>query len=194
VQPRDPINLDGFVAALRGLVPSATGKALIETDTRRLLREGMPWLLAGWLAAIIIAPVPIFRNARGVLRVAMPVTAVALLALGGLALALWPLYPESIAVLAFMLALGAGAAMASEAWRMLPPEEGMRAPDSSRRAVLVAFLLLLAGFGPLTLSQSEAAQDFGGLVFLAVAATAVGQFLILPQLRGWTAPRQGSRR
>jgi hypothetical protein len=84
--------------------------------------------------------------------------------------------------------------MASEAWRILTPEEGTHAPDSSRRAILVAFLLLLAGFGPLTLSQSEATQDFGGLVFLAVAAIAIGQFLILAQLRGWSLPRQGSRR
>jgi uncharacterized protein len=189
VQPRDPVNLDGFVTAMRGLVPAIAGKALIEADTVRLLRDGMPWLLFGWLAAILLVPVATFQDGRSIARVAVPVTTMALLALGGLALARSPLYPESLVVLAFMLALGSGAAMAGEAWRPLPPEAGIRALDSSTRAILVAILLALAGFGTLVLSHSPAARRFGELVFLAVLAVAIGQFLILPQLRGWTGER-----
>ncbi|MGE3830224.1 MAG: hypothetical protein AB7F76_04445 [Parvibaculaceae bacterium] len=189
VQPRDPLNLDGFIAAMRELAPAMAGKALIEADTRRLLRDGVPWLLAGWLAAILLMPVIVFRKALSVVRGVLPVTSVTLLMLGSLALMHWPLYPESIVVLAFMLALGSGAAMVNEAWQPLPPEAGANAPDSSVRAILVVFLLVLAAFGPLILSQSPAAQGFGELVFLGVLAVAIGHFLILPQLRSWTGRR-----
>ncbi|HTN95926.1 MAG TPA: MMPL family transporter, partial [Nordella sp.] len=60
-------------------------------------------------------------------------------------------------------------------------------------ALLLAAFVVLAAFAPLVLSPLPAVQQFGVLLLVSISLSLIGLFVLLPQLRVWTAPRRKRR-
>lgn len=193
VQPRRPDDIEAFAAALRSVTPQVAGAALIEADRFAVMRAAMPLFLGAFLLLVVILPLVLFRNLRKAARIWLPVFTTTLLGLGIAAMMGIHLYPESLAVFVLLVSFPLGAAALAESWYGAQPP-GQGPPISSRpRALLLSACLVLAAFAPLILSPLPAVQQFGKLLLVAIALSLLSFFILLPQLRVWTAPRSRSR-
>ena len=190
VQPRHPDDIEGFAAALRRVTPTVAGAALIEADRLAVMRAAMPAYVGGWLLLAVIMPLLLFRNLRKSVRILLPLATASLLALGITAMMGAHLYPESIAVFIVLLAFTLGAAILAESWYGAQPPGQWPAVSARPRALLLSAFLVLAAFAPLVLSPLPAVQQFGDLLLVALGLSLVALFVLLPQLRVWTAPRR----
>jgi predicted RND superfamily exporter protein len=188
VQPRHPDDIEGFAAALRSVTPTVAGAALIEAERLAVMRAAMPTYLGGWLLLVVIMPLVLFRNLRKSVRILLPVATASLLGFGITAMTGARLYPESVAVFIVLLSFTLGAAILAESW--YGPQPAGQWPSARPRALLLSAFLVLAAFAPLVLSPLPAVQQFGDLLLIALSLSLVALFILLPQLRVWTAPRR----
>ena len=138
-------------------------------------------------------PLLLFRNLRKSVRILLPLATASLLALGVTAMMGAHFYPESIAVFIVLLSFTLGAAILAESWYGAQPSGQSPAASARPRALLLSAFLVLAAFAPLVLSPLPAVQQFGDLLLVALGLSLVALFVLLPQLRVWTAPRSRSR-
>lgn len=190
VQPRRPDDIESFAAALRSVTPAAAGIALVEADRLAVMRAAIPSYVGAWTLLIVLLPPLLFLSLRKAMRVLLPVVTATLLALGITAMMGAHLYPESIAVFVLMLCFTLGAAILAEAWYTAQPNGQWPLASSRPRALLLAAFLVLAAFAPLVLSPLAAVQQFGVLLLIAMGLSLIALFVLLPQLRVWTAPRR----
>ena len=190
VQPRRPDNIEPFAAALRSVTPSAAGAALIEADRLAVMRAAMPAYIAGWLLLAVLLPLVLFRSLRKSMRILLPLATASLLGLGITAMAGAHLHPESVTVFLVLLAFTLGAATLAESWYGAQPGGQWPAVSSRPRALLLSAFLVLAAFAPLILSPLPAVEQFGELLLIAIGLSLLALFILLPQLRVWTAPRR----
>ena len=190
VQPRRPDDIEAFAAALRSVTPSAAGAALVEADRLAVMRAALPSYVGAWALLIVFLPPLLFLSLRKAMRILLPVATATLLALGITAMMGAHLYPESISVFVLLLCFTLGAAVLAEAWYGAQPNGQWPQASSRPRALLLSAFLVLAAFAPLVLSPLPAVQQFGKLLLIAMALGLVGLFVLLPQLRVWTAPRR----
>jgi len=193
VQPRRPDDIETFAAALRSVTPQVAGAALIEADRLAVMTAAMPFFLGAFMLIVVILPLALFRNLRKAARIWLPVFTTTLLGLGIAAMMGIHLYPESLAIFVLLVSFTMGAAALAESWYGAQPP-GQGPPISSRpRALLLSAFLVLAAFAPLILSPLPAVQQFGKLLLVAICLSLLGCFILLPQLRVWTAPRRKSK-
>ena len=83
-----------------------------------------------------------------------------------------------------------GAAILAESWYRAQPPGQSPGASARPRALLLSAFLVLAAFAPLVLSPLPAIQQFGDLLLVALGLSLVALFVLLPQLRVWTAPRR----
>jgi predicted RND superfamily exporter protein len=190
VQPRHPDDIESFAGALRRVTPTVAGAALIEADRLGVMRAAMPAYVGGWLLLAVIVPLLLFRNLRKSVRILLPLATASLLALGITAMMGAHLYPESIAVFIVLLSFTLGAAILAESWYGAQPPRQWPVASARPRALLLSAFLVLAAFAPLVLSPLPAVQQFGDLLLVALGLSIVALFVLLPQLRVWTAPRR----
>ena len=193
VQPRHPDNIEAFAAALRSVVPQAAGAALTEADRLAVMRAAMPAYLAGWLLVALAMPIILYRSFSRTLRILLPVATASLLGFGLIGMMGMHLYPESIAVFILLIGFALGAAIMAESWYGAKPAGLSPAVSARPRALLLAALLVIAAFAPLVLSPLPAVQQFGELLLIAIALSLLALFILLPQLRVWTARRRRRR-
>ena len=193
VQPRRPDNIESFAAALRRVTPQAAGAALIEADRLAAMQAAMPRFLGALFLLVAIMPLVLFRNFRKAARIWLPVFTCALLGLGITAMMGVHLYPESIAVFILLIAFTLGAAVLAESWYDAQSPGEWPTVTARPRALLLSACLVLAAFAPLVLSPLPAVQQFGKLLLVAMGLSLPALFILLPQLRIWTAPRSRSR-
>jgi hypothetical protein len=193
VQPRRPDDIESFAAALRNVTPQVAGAALIEADRLAVMRAAMPIFLAAFPLIVLIMPLLLFRNLRKAARIWLPVFTTTLLGLGTAATMGIHLYPESQTVFILLVDFTLGAAIIAESWYGAHAPGQLPAVSSRPRALLVSACLVLAAFAPLVLSPLPAVQQFGRLLLVAVCLSLLGFFILLPQLRVWTAPRRKRR-
>jgi predicted RND superfamily exporter protein len=193
VQPRRPADIEKFAAALRSVAPEAAGAALIDADRLAVMRAAMPRFLGALGLLIAILPLVLFRNLRKAARIWLPVFTSALLGLGITAIMGVHLYPESVAILILLVFFTLGAAMLAESWYDAPGTGEWPTASSRPRALLLSACLVLAAFAPLVLSPLPAVQQFGKLLLTAMGLSLPALFILLPQLRAWTAPRPRRR-
>jgi len=190
VQPRRPDDIESFAAALRSVTPAAAGAALVQADRLAVMRAAIPSYVGAWTLLILLLPPLLFLSLRKAMRILLPVVTATLLALGVTAMMGSHLYPESIAVFVLLLCFTLGAAILAEAWYNAQPNGQWPQASSRPRALLLAAFLVLAAFAPLVLSPLPAVQQFGVLLLIAMGLSLVALFVLLPQLRVWTAPRR----
>ncbi|MGE0238865.1 MAG: hypothetical protein AB7S59_09115, partial [Parvibaculaceae bacterium] len=193
VQPRRPHDIEAFAAALRSVTPAVAGAALIEADRLAVMRAAMPRFLGAYLLVAAILPLVLFRNLRKAARIWLPVFTTTLLGLGIAAMMGIDLYPECLAVFILLVGFPLGAAMLAESWYDAQAPGQPPTISSRPRALLLSACLVLAAFAPLVLSPLPAVQQFGKLLLVAVGLSLLGFFILLPQLRVWTAPRRRRR-
>ncbi len=193
VQPRRPDDVESFAAALRSVTPQVAGAALIEADRLAVMRAAMPIFLAAFPLIVVIMPLLLFRNLRKAARIWLPVFTTTLLGLGIAAVMGIHLYPESLTVFILLIDFTLGAAILAESWYGPHASGQLPAVSSRPRALLVSACLVLAAFAPLVLSPLPAVQQFGKLLLFAICLSLLAFFILLPQLRVWTAPRRKRR-
>ena len=172
------------------MAPTVAGAALIEADRLAVMRAAVPAYAGGWLLLAVIMPLLLFRNLRKSVRILLPLATASLLALGITAMMGAHLYPESIAVFIVLLGFTLGAAILAESWYRAQPPGQSPGASARPRALLLSAFLVLAAFAPLVLSPLPAIQQFGDLLLVALGLSLVALFVLLPQLRVWTAPRR----
>ncbi|HTN98060.1 MAG TPA: MMPL family transporter [Nordella sp.] len=193
VQPRHPDDIEAFAAALRSVTPSAAGAALIEADRLAIMRAAMPSYIGVWALLAIFLPLVLFLNLRKAMRILLPVATASLLGFGVTAMMGIHLYPESITVFMLLVCFTQGAAILAESWYGARPNGQWPQVSSRPRALLLAAFVVLAAFAPLVLSPLPAVQQFGVLLLVSISLSLIGLFVLLPQLRVWTAPRRKRR-
>ncbi len=193
VQPRRPDDIEGFAAALRSVVPNAAGAALIEADRLAVMQAAMPAYAGGWLLLAFLLPLLLFRSLRKAMRILLPAATATLLGLGITAMTGAHLHPESVAIFIVLLGFTLGASILAESWYGAQPDGQWPTVSSRPRALLLAAFLVLAAFAPLVLSPLPAVQQFGMLLLIAIGLSLLALFILLPQLRVWTAPRRRRR-
>jgi predicted RND superfamily exporter protein len=193
VQPRRPADIENFAAALRRVAPEAAGAALIDADRLAVMRAAMPRFLGALFLLIVILPLVLLRNLRKAARIWLPVFTSALLGLGITAIMGVHLYPESVAILVLLVYFTLGAAMLAESWYDAPGTGERPAVSSRPRALLLSACLVLSAFAPLVLSPLPSVQQFGKLLLTAMGLSLPALFVLLPQLRVWTAPKRRRR-
>jgi uncharacterized protein len=193
VQPRRPDDIEAFAAAVRGVTPEVAGAALIEADRLAVMRAAMPLFLGAFPLIVAIMPLLLFRNLRKAARIWLPVFTTTLLGLGIAAMMGIHLYPESLAIFILLVGFTLGAAILAESWYGAQAAHQSPAVSSRPRALLLSACLVLAAFAPLVSSPLPAVQQFGRLLLVAVCLSLLGFFILLPQLRVWTAPRRKRR-
>jgi hypothetical protein len=193
VQPRRPNDVEAFAAAVRSVTPEIAGAALIEADRLAVMRAAMPTFLAAFPIIAVVMPLLLFRNLRKAARIWLPVFTTTLLGLGLAAMMGIHLYPESLAVFILLVSFTLGAAIIAESWYGAQSSGQPPIASSRPRALLLSACLVLAAFAPLVLSPLPAVQQFGKLLLLAIGLSLLGFFILLPQLRVWTAPRRKRR-
>lgn len=190
VQPRRPDDIESFAAALRSVTPSAAGAALVEADRLALMRAAMPSYVGAWALLAVFLPLVLFLNLRKAMRILLPVATASLLGFGVTATMGVHLHPESITVFVLLVCFTQGAAILAESWYGAQPNGHWPQASSRPRALLLSAFLVLAAFAPLVLSPLPAVQQFGVLLLVSMSLSLVGLFVLLPQLRVWTAPRR----
>jgi len=193
VQPRRPDEIASFASAVRSVAPSAAGAALVAADRLATMRAAVPVYVGAWALLIVFLPLILFLNLRKAMRILLPVATATLLALGATAMMGASLNPESIAVFALLMSFTLGAAILAEAWYGAQPNGQWPQASSRPRALLLSAFLVLAALAPLMLSPLPAVEQFGILLLVAMGLSLVGLFVLLPQLRVWTAPRRRRR-
>ena len=193
VQPRRPHDVETFAAAVRSVAPQVAGAALIEADRLVVMTATMPRFLGALLLIVALLPLALFRNLRKAARIWLPVFTTMLLGLGIAAMMGIHLYPECLAILVLLVGFPLGAAILAENWYGTPAPTEPTAISSRPRALLLSACLVLAAFAPLILSPLPAVQQFGQLLLIAVGMSLLAFFILLPQLRVWTAPRRRRR-
>lgn len=192
VQPRRLEEIASFAAALRSVTPSAAGAALVDADRLATMRAAMPVYVGAWALLTVFLPLLLFLNLRKAMRILLPAATATLLALGVAAMMGAHLHPESIAVFMLLMSFTLGAAILAEAWYGAQPNGQWPQASSRPRALLLSAFVVLAAFAPLVFSPLPAVQQFGILLLIAMALSLVGLFVLLPQLRVWTARRTRS--
>jgi predicted RND superfamily exporter protein len=142
---------------------------------------------------IVMLPLVLLRNLRKAARIWLPVFTSALLGLGITAIMGVHLYPESVAILVLLVYFTLGAAMLAESWYDAPGTGERPAVSSRPRALLLSACLVLSAFAPLVLSPLPSVQQFGKLLLTAMGLSLPALFVLLPQLRVWTAPKRRRR-
>lgn len=193
VQPRRPDNIEAFTAALRSVTPAAAGAALIEADRFAAMRAAMPRFLGALFFLVAILPLVLFRSFRKAARIWLPVFTCALLGLGITAMMGVRFYPESIVILVLLISFTLGAAILAESWYSAQHPAEFPNASSRPRALLLSACLVLAAFAPLVLSPLPAVQQFGKLLLVAMGLSLPALFILLPQSRAWTGPRNRRR-
>jgi predicted RND superfamily exporter protein len=193
VQARRPDDIEAFAAALRRVTPAVAGAGLIEADRLAVMRAAMPRFIGALLLVVAIMPLMLFLNLRKAARVWLPVFTSILLGLGITVMIGVHLYPESVAIFILLVCFTLGAAMLAESWYGAQGPGEWTAVSSRPRALLLSACLVLAAFAPLVLSPLPAVQQFGKLLLIAMGLSLSALFVLLPQLRVWTAPRRRRR-
>lgn len=186
IVPRDPRNLDRFLASVRRVAPNAAGAGFIARERDKLANSGTIPIAAVWLAAALFAPVIAFRHIRPIINVAGSWLLLAFAAVTLLGLTRTVLKPEAAGVVFAFLAVGLGSAMLREAW--MPPGV-VPTQNAAPRAFLLSHAIILAGFAPFALSAWLPLRQSGQVAALTAALLLFAAMVVHPQLRMWTRPR-----
>jgi hopanoid biosynthesis associated RND transporter like protein HpnN len=187
-----------FTAAVREIVPDATGSPVIIQETAYTVTQA--FVLAGilGLTAISLLLAVVLRRLWEVLLVLTPLMMAGLLTLATSVLGNLPLNFANI--IALPLLLGIGVAFDIYFVMRWRAGQGDLLESSTARAILFSALTTGTAFGSLALSSHPGTAEMGKLLMLSLFYTLVCTFFVLPALLGPVkqeqpaAPPQAGRR
>ncbi|HVM78535.1 MAG TPA: MMPL family transporter [Stellaceae bacterium] len=171
-----------FVAAVRAVVPDATGAPISIQESAETIVGA--FRNAGIFALIAIAGLLsiVLRKIRDVLLVLAPLVLAGLLTVATSVLADLPLNFANIIALPLLLGVG----VAFDIYFVMNWRAGIGEPlqSSTARAVLFSALTTASAFGSLALSRHPGTSQMGILLTIALGYTLLCTFLVLPSLMG----------
>ncbi|MBV9829389.1 MAG: MMPL family transporter [Alphaproteobacteria bacterium] len=178
----DPVVLERFVAAVRGIAPNVTGTPVTIQESGRLISSA--FLEAGLIAVgvIVVLLVIGLRRLRDVALVVGPLLLAAMLTLAATVVAGMPLNYANIIALPLLLGIG----VAFDIYFVMNWRAGVshHLQSSTARAVIFSALTTMSAFGSLAISRDPGTAGMGELLALSLGCTLFCTLLILPALLG----------
>lgn len=172
-----------FVAAVREVVPAATGLPVVFREASATAVRSFQLALGYALVMVTVLLAVLLRRRRDVMLVLVPI----LFAAGATAgLTVWLGIPFNFAnIIALPLLVGVGVDNGIHMvhrMRTEPPADGEPLATSTPRAVLASGLTTIASFGNLAFSSHIGMASMGKLLTLGMAVTLAATLLLLPAL------------
>ncbi len=187
----DNDTLARFVEAVTAVEPQATGAPVVIYEAGQAVVLAFQVATAIALVLITGILVAVLRRARDVLLVLAPLTLSALLTVATAVILGLPFNFANIIALPLLLGLGvSGGIHLVLRWRETGSVDGILA-SSTPRAVLFSGLTTAAAFGSLALSGHRGMNSMGQLLSVAIACTLVAMLIVLPALLALTSPKPG---
>jgi len=179
---RDNAVLERFVAAVRSVVPDATGTPVSILESGRTVVDA--FTRAGIIAVVAISGLLLFtlRRLRDVAYVLTPLLLAALMTAATCVTIGLPLNFANIIALPLLLGIG----VAFDIYFVMNWRSGRGNPlqSSTARAIIFSALTTTTAFGSLALSSHPGTAEMGKLLTLALGYTLLCTLLFLPALLG----------
>jgi hopanoid biosynthesis associated RND transporter like protein HpnN len=179
---RDQKALEAFVAAVRAVVPEATGAPVTILEAGRTVTNA--FLEAGLLSLglVIVLLALVFRSARVVVLVLAPVALAGLFTMAASALIGQAFNFANLIVLPLLVGLGVAGGI-HVVGRERQEHDAEEALDSSTpRAVVFSALTTIGSFGSIALSSHPGTASMGVLLTLSIALGLICTLGVLPAL------------
>ena len=187
--PRTAQELEAFVTAVQTVATSATGAAVFNIESGRVVVTAFAQALLSALAAIAVLLLILLPHKRDVILVLSPLLlAAAITAAGAVAFDIAFNFANVIA-LPLLLGIGvdSGVHMVHR-YRTALPANGDLLGSSTIRAVVVSALTTICSFGNLAFSPHPGAASMGQLLAIGTGATLLCMLAVLPALLYRRAP------
>jgi predicted exporter len=193
VEPAAGVDLDAINARLRQDFPAETfalaGRTRLESELTRVLRLELVVFLV--LAGIANLALVVFNFRSLLASIAVLATPLLVIATCLAAMALCGVAVGPVNLIVFPLILGIGVDNCVYlAERYVQGESLEMSVRNGGRAMVVASLTTIAGFGFLGLSRYPALSEMGYLTGLSLVLCLVGAFVLVPALLALAAPRR----
>ncbi|TDI60481.1 MAG: hypothetical protein E2O92_05385 [Alphaproteobacteria bacterium] len=174
-----------FVNAVTKVVPSATGRPVIEVGVGRVVVESF-WLAAS-IAVLLITLLlyAVLRSFSDVLLVLIPLGLAFSLSIATTVLMDMPFNFANVIVLPLLLGFGIDSGIHLVHRRHLEHSVSEMMHSSTPRAVTLSALTTVASFGSLSLSAHWGTASLGILLSLSMAYIVVCTIVVLPALMSW---------
>jgi len=179
----DEPDLQAFVSAVRTVAPRATGAAVFNIESGRVVVSAFVQALLSALLVIVLLLLVLLPRKRDTVLVLVPLLLASLLTAAiaaGLGIAF-----NFANVIALPLLLGIGVDSGVHMvhrFRRAPPADGDLLGSSTMRAVIVSTLTTIGSFGNLAFSPHPGAASMGLLLAIGTATTLLCMLLVLPAL------------
>ena len=187
IVPRDNVNDNdaaaSFVAAVRSVVPTATGLPVVHREASATVVYSFKLALTYALIMVTVLLALFLRRAADVVFVLVPIVVAAGATAG---LTAWLGMPFNFAnIIALPLLVGVGVDNGIHMvhrMRTEPPRDGEALGTSTSRAVFASGLTTIASFGNLAFSAHVGMASMGQLLTLGMVVTMASTLLLLPAL------------
>jgi len=179
----DPAFLDGYVDAARRVSPEATGFPVVFRHMARRITAGFHRAVAVGAILVFLVLVVDYREIRATVLALVPLTVGVIWMLGAMrALGLSFNFANLVAV-PLILGVGIDNGVHVVHRLRLEGDEGMAVVlRHTGRAILIASLTTMVGFGSLALASHRGLASLGTVLLIGVAACLVTSTVVLPNL------------
>lgn len=190
---RDQESLEGFVEAVRSVATDATGPAVFNIESGRVVVRAFAQALLSSLLAIAMLLLVLLPRKLDVVLVLTPLLlAAALTAAASVAFGIAFNFANVIA-LPLLLGIGVDSGVhIVHRYRTAPPASGNLLGSSTTRAVLVSALTTICSFGNLAFSPHPGAASMGKLLAIGTGTMLLCMLTVLPALLYWRTPLPGT--
>jgi hopanoid biosynthesis associated RND transporter like protein HpnN len=187
IVPRENVNdneaAERFVAAVRRVVPTATGLPVVHREASATVVYSFELALTYALIMVTLLLIVFLRSLSDIVLVVVPIVIAAGATAGLTALLGIPFNFANIIALPLLVGVGVdnGIHMVHR-MRTEPPRDGEALGTSTSRAVFASGLTTIASFGNLAFSPHVGMASMGQLLTLGMVVTMAATLLLLPAL------------
>lgn len=185
----DSAELDEFVKSVRSIAPNATGPAVFNIESGKVVVAAFTQALLSALAAITILLLILLPRKRDTLFVLLPLLLAAMITAGATVIFGIAFNFANVIALPLLLGIGvdSGVHMVHR-YRTAMPVDGDLLGSSTIRAIIVSALTTVCSFGNLAFSPHPGAASMGLLLAIGTVATLLCMLFVLPALLYRQAP------
>ncbi len=175
--------LNAFVDAVRAIAPRATGAAIFNIESGRVVVTAFQQAMLSALGAIVLLLLILLPSKRDVVLVLLPLLLAALITAAGAVVTGISFNFANVIALPLLLGIGVDSAVHMvHRYRTALPADGDLLGSSTVRAIIVSALTTICSFGSLAFSPHPGAASMGKLLSIGMAATLLCMLALLPAL------------
>ncbi|HHQ14780.1 MAG TPA: hypothetical protein ENK16_07100, partial [Chromatiales bacterium] len=179
----DEDRLNAYVDAVRKVAPAATGAAVFNIESGRVVVTAFQQAMLSALGAIVLLLLVLLPSKRDVFLVLLPLLLAALITAAGTVVAGISFNFANVIALPLLLGIGVDSAVHMvHRYRTALPADGDLLGSSTVRAIIVSALTTICSFGSLAFSPHPGAASMGQLLSIGMAATLLCMLALLPAL------------